>query len=89
MVEGLEGYERVSLTVAANMVGHAVESSYEESSRHITGGNLSRKTLMKKIRKVHGLKVPVPQEQRVVKVLHVDAVSARMSSRPMGWRVRG
>ncbi len=73
MVAGLEGYERVSLTVAANMVGHAVESSYEESSRHITGGDLSRQTVMKKIRKVHGLKVPVPQEQRVVKVLHVDA----------------
>lgn len=54
-------------------MGHAAEASYGESSRHITGGEISRQTVMKKIRKAHGLKVPVPPGKRVVKVLHVDA----------------
>jgi len=72
MVAGLEPYERVSLTVAADLVGHAAESSYGESSRHITGGEISRQTVMKKIRKTQGLKVSAPPK-REVKVLHVDA----------------
>jgi hypothetical protein len=72
LVAGLEGYERVSLTVAANLVEHAAESSYGQSSRHITGGEISRQTVMKKLRKTHGLKVEVPPK-REVKVLHVDA----------------
>lgn len=70
---GLEAYERVSLAVAADLVGHAAEASYGESSRHVTGGEVSRQTVMKKIRKVHGLKVAVPPEKKAVKVLHVDA----------------
>jgi hypothetical protein len=73
LVAGLETYQRVSLTVAADMVGHAAEASYAESSRHITRGEISRQTVMKKIRKTHGLKVPVPPEKRIVKILHVDA----------------
>lgn len=73
LVVGLEAYQRISLTVAAELVGHAAESSYAESSRHIAGGEISRQTVMKKIRKTHGLKVPVPPEKRVVKVLHIDA----------------
>ena len=72
MVAGLEAYERVSQTVAADLVEHAAEASYGESSRHVTGGAISRQTVMKKIRKAHGLKVPVPPK-REVKVLHVDA----------------
>lgn len=73
LVAGLETYERVSLAVAADLVGHAAESSYGESSRHITGGEVSRQTVMKKIRKAHGLKIPAPQEKRAVKILHIDA----------------
>jgi hypothetical protein len=73
LVAGLEPYERVSLTVAADMVGHAAESSYGESSRHVTGGEISRQTVMKKIRKTHGLKVAAPPRKRIVKVLHIDA----------------
>lgn len=73
LVAGLESYERVSQTVAADMVGHAAEASYGESSRHVTGGEVSRQTVMKKIRKLHGLKEPVPPQKRAVKILHVDA----------------
>lgn len=73
LVAGLESYERVSSTVAADMVGHAAEASYDESSRHITGGEVSRQTVMKKIRKLHDLKKPAPPQKRTVKILHVDA----------------
>lgn len=73
LVAGLEGNERVSPGVSAELVGHAAESSYGESSRHVTGGALSRQTVMKKIRRTHGLKVPVPAKKRVVRALHIDA----------------
>jgi len=72
LVAGLEAYERVSLTVAADLVRHAAEASYGESSRHVTGGEISRQTVMKKIRKTNKLKVSAPPK-REVKVLHVDA----------------
>lgn len=72
MVAGLEAYERVSLTVAANLVERAAETSYGKSSIHITGGEVSRQTVMKKIRKTHDLKVPV-KPKRAVRNLHVDA----------------
>jgi hypothetical protein len=72
LVAGLEAYERVSPTVAADLVEHAAESSYGESSRHITGGEISRQTVMKKIRSTHGLKVAIPAKKEV-RVLHVDA----------------
>ncbi|MHB8156094.1 MAG: ISLre2 family transposase [Desulfocucumaceae bacterium] len=72
-VVGLEAYERVSLAVSADLVGHAAEAAYGESSRHVTGGEVSRQTVMKKIRKAHGLKVAAPPKKKAVKVLHVDA----------------
>ena len=73
LVAGLEPYERVSLTVAADMVGHAAEASYGESSRHVTRSEVSRQTVMKKIRKLHDLKKPAPPRKQTVKVLHIDA----------------
>lgn len=73
LVAGLEPYERISLTVGADMVGHAAESSYGESSRHVTGGEISRQTVMKKIRKLHGLQCPAPENKREVRILHIDA----------------
>ena len=70
---GLESYERVSNTVAIELVEHASESSYGESSRHVTGGQISRQTVMRKLRKLEGLKVPIAPTKRQVKVLYVNA----------------
>lgn len=72
-VAGIEGYERISLKVAAELVGHAAEASYGESSRHITGEEISRQTVMKKIRKTKGLQLSAPQEKRKLEVLYIDA----------------
>jgi hypothetical protein len=70
---GLESYERVSNTGAVNLVEHASESSYGESSRHVTNGEISRQTVMKKLRKLKDLKIPEPPVKRRVKVLYVNA----------------
>ena len=72
-VAGLESYERVSLSVAADMVNHAAEVSYGQSSRHVTGGEISRQTVMNKIRKMHGLELERAKQKRSVKVLHITA----------------
>lgn len=70
---GLERYDRVSNTVSIELVEHASESSYGESSRHVTGGEISRQTVMKKLRKLKDLKMPEPPVKRQVKVLYVNA----------------
>lgn len=70
---GLERYDRVSNTVAIELVEHASESSYGESSRHVTGGEICRQTVMKKLRKLKDLKIAKPLSKRQVKVLYVNA----------------
>lgn len=70
---GLEEYERITGTVAIELIEHASESSYGESSRHVSGGEISRQTVMKKIRSLKGLKIEQPAAKRQVKVLHVEA----------------
>jgi hypothetical protein len=70
---GLESYDRVSGTVAVELVEHAQEASYGESSRHVTDETISRQTVMKKIHSVKDLKIEPPSDKRNVKILHVDA----------------
>lgn len=70
---GLERYERVSKPVSLELADHASESSYDESSRHVTGGVISRQTVMRKLRKLKDLKIPEPSSKRQVKVLYVNA----------------
>lgn len=70
---GLEGYERITGTVTKELVEHAGEASYGESSRHVSGGEISRQSVMKKVHSVKGLKIAAPAEKRQVRVLHVDA----------------
>lgn len=70
---GLENYERVSGTLAVNLVKHAQESSYGESSRHVTDGAVSRQTVMQKLRLVKDLQIEPSSEKQSVRILHVDA----------------
>ena len=70
---GLEPFVRVSNTVARELVEHASESSYGESSRHVTGGATSRQTVMKKLRNLQDLKIQEPSPRRQAKVLYVNA----------------
>lgn len=70
---GLEGYERISYTVGADLIEHAAEASYGESSRHVCNGEISRQTVMNKLRSIKELKIELPKERRKVKVIHIEA----------------
>lgn len=69
---GVDAYERVSGGVGLDLVETAVTMSYAKSSQTVTGGKISRQTVMNKIRQSS---VPVSEavEHRRVPVLHVDA----------------
>ena len=69
---GVEAYERVSGGVSLDLVETALAMSYAKSSQTVTGGKISRQTVMNKIRQSS---VPASRtvERRKVPVLHVDA----------------
>ena len=72
-VAGLEGYERVSLNVSAALVNRAAEVSYQKSSKHITGGHVTRQTVKNKLRKVNRFKESPLRENKQVKTLYLVA----------------
>ena len=70
-VVGLESYQRVSSGVGLGLVDAAREMSYAKASRVVTGGQVSKQTVMRKIREAQPAAEPVLR--RKVSVLHVDA----------------
>lgn len=70
---GIEKYERLSKSVAVDLVDYASETSYEKSSQYVSGGEISRQTVMNKVRHVKGLKMKQPESKRQVRVIHVEA----------------
>lgn len=72
-VVGIENYDRVSSTVSAALVESASEMSYEKSSKYVCDGDITRQTVMNKIRRVKGLKMEVPEDKRKVRYLNVEA----------------
>ena len=72
-VVGLESYERISLSVASDLVNHSAEVSYGQSSRHVTQGYISRQTVMNKVRKIDDLSLEGFEKKRNIEVLHISA----------------
>lgn len=70
-VVGLESYQRVSNGVGMELVESAREMSYVKASRVVTGGQVSKQTVMRKIREAQPAVEPVLRQK--VAVLHVDA----------------
>lgn len=70
---GLESYERISLSVSAGLANQSSETSYGLSSRNVTGGDISRQTVMNKLRNIHDLKNEGPKSKRSIKVLQITA----------------
>ena len=70
-VVGLESYQRVSGGVGLGLVEAAREHSYTKASRIVTGGQVSKQTVMRKIREAQPAVKPVLRQK--VAVLHVDA----------------
>lgn len=70
-VVGLDSYQRVSSSVGLELVESAREMSYANASRIVTGGQVSKQTVMQKIREAQPATEPV--QRKTVAVLHVDA----------------
>lgn len=70
-VVGLESYQRVSSGVSLGLVDSAREMSYAKASRVVTGGLVTKQTVMRKIREAQPAVEPVLRQK--VAVLHVDA----------------
>ena len=70
-VVGLESYQRVSSGVGLELVSAAREMSYAKASRIVTGGLVTKQTVMRKIRDAVPAVEPVLRKK--VSVLHVDA----------------
>lgn len=68
---GMEGYTRVSDGVSVSLAKAAGEVSYSKSSRYVTGGEVSRQTVMNKVRACRPVSSPIIQKS--VAVLHIDA----------------
>lgn len=69
---GVDAYERVSGGVSLDLIEASLTMSYAKSSQMVTGGKISRQTVLNKIRQSA---VPVCEtvERRRIPVLHVDA----------------
>ena len=70
-VVGLESYQRVSNGVGLGLVDAAREMSYVRASRVVTGGLVTKQTVMRKIREAAPAAASVVRKK--VAVLHVDA----------------
>ena len=70
-VVGLESYQRVSEGVSLGLVDAAREMSYAKASNVVTGGLVTKQTVMRKIREATPTMETVVR--RKVAVLHVDA----------------
>ena len=70
-VVGLKSYQRVSSGVALGLVDAAREMSYAKANNVVTGGLVTKQTVMQKIREAAPAVEPVVRKK--VSVLHVDA----------------
>lgn len=71
-VVGLEPYQRVSGGVGLALVETCRKMSYSKSSEVVTGGRVSRQTVMQKVRQ-SAVPEPPTVERRQVAALHIDA----------------
>lgn len=72
-IVGIEPYSRVCEGTAEELVADAIDESYAKASIKITGGLVSKQTVMNYIRKAY---VPNPRESEILKKvpeLHIDA----------------
>lgn len=79
-VVGLESYTRVSDGLSLSLVEAAQNMSYQKSSEFLTGGKVTRQTVMHKIRKSS----PIEQKfdiKKKIDTLHIDADEAHVTLR--------
>lgn len=72
-IAGIEQYSRISSGTSIALAATACTNSYENSSRLVTGGAVSRQTVMRKIRLMEIPETPSLPQKKKVSVLHIDA----------------
>jgi len=77
---GIEKRERVSGELALSLVRAAKGMSYAKASEQLTAGEVSRQTVMEKIRRSDA-QMPPPDIRRQVAELHIDADEAHITLR--------
>lgn len=72
---GLESHTRITEDAVARMLEEAVESSYRKGGKNacITGGNISKMTVMNKIHALEFPSIEPPREKKKVETLYIDA----------------
>ena len=70
-IAGIEAYERVSSSIGLSLVEASLEMSYGKASEYVTGKQVSRQTVMNKLRAARPRQEPVTY--RAVRELHIDA----------------
>ena len=75
---GVEKRERVSTGISLALVKTARETSYNKASKYITGGDISRQTVMEKVRRSSAEKEKHNQRRKVPE-LHIDADEAHIT----------
>ena len=79
-VLGVDKRERVSESLSLSLVGKAKDMSYSKASAHLTGGEISRQTVMRKVRGSYA-QGSLPGSRRWVPELHVEADEAHVTLR--------
>lgn len=72
-IAGVEEYRRISNRTGIALVATACSTSYQNSSNLVTGGNVSRQTVMRAIRQMDVPQVEEAAEKKKVTELHIDA----------------
>ena len=72
-VVGLESYDRISANLSAELVDRAASMSYRKSAKETTNGEVTKQTVMNKIRQTKGLELVPKGTKKKVRVLHVVA----------------
>ena len=70
---GIEPRMRIGSEVRARLASHAADMSYAKSTDEVTGGSISRQSVHTLIRKMPVLEIPIPEEKRKTKELHIYA----------------
>ena len=82
---GINERDRISENMLCSLAAGAKDMSYENASRHITGGKISRQTVMNCVRESR-VEATESTEKRAVSEPHISHVlAARLSSRPLAW----
>lgn len=72
-IVGISGYERISPGVGAALVNSAVQVSMRNSSKNVTGGDISAQSVCNKVRCVGVLEKELPATRREIDELHIFA----------------